>query len=115
MGKADFKKTNEPLGDGISNGKPKKKKIRVKRADHKHVYETVLLDKVMLNNGNYWGHYMVADVCTICKRVVLKKTMITIREPQGWYRALTNEEVLELSEYKDLPILDAEKEGLKCW
>ena len=32
----------------------------------------------------------------------------------GYYRTLENEEVLAMDEYKDLPVLDAEKEGIKC-
>lgn len=114
MGKADFKKTDNILNDGASNGRPKKKKPTTKRANHKHVYETVLLDKVKLSNNNYWNHLVYAEVCTICKRVGRAQWMITTKLDSGYYRALENEEVLAMDEYKDLPVLDAEKEGIKC-
>ena len=114
MGKADFKKTDNILNDGASNGKPKKKKPTVKRANHKHVYEPVLLDKVKLSNNNYWSHLVYAKVCTICKRVGEARWAISVKTENGYYRTLENEEVLAMDEYKNLPVLDAEKEGIKC-
>lgn len=118
MGKADFKKVNdnwcgdeanraaldkffdEAAQDKPSTGK-KNKKIKPKKADHKHDYEQVLVKYEDFNA------ICIADKCRICGKIGNVKTGTCIRIENGLYRQLTNEEVLE--QYSHLPFINGGK------
>ncbi len=134
MGKADYKKINDrwcgeeemdnraainefyakAAQDRSSTGKKKKSKTKTKRADHKHLYEDVLITNYILPNGQAWGHLMLGQHCTICGKVAVKKYMLTKKDERGWYEVMDNEEIIHDNRYTSLPIIDAEREGLKC-
>lgn len=116
MGKADFKKANNnwhgdeanrttldkffdtAAQDQPSTGK-KKAKASVKKSNHKHTYE-----KILIKYENIVG-LCEADRCSICGKINLRTVGIT-EKVGDWYRLLTAEEVLAHPNYKDLPLID---------
>lgn len=120
MGKADFKKINDRwCGEEEMNNraalnrfygkaaqeqastKKKIKKIKAKKADHKHDYEQILVKYEDFNS------ICIADRCRICGKIGNVKTGTCIRIENGLYRQLTNEEILE--QYPDLPLINGGK------
>jgi len=116
MGKADFEKINDHWHndndsrialDRFYNAsdeaktKKKKKKKSTGKSNHKHQYE-----KVLFYNG--FHHLGLGRKCVICGRVVSDKWALFTKTEDGFLRFMTNEEVLNSEEYKDLPILKGE-------
>lgn len=114
MGKADFKKTNKPQNDGACTGKSLSKRVAPKRSNHKHLYEDVLITNYILSNGETWNHLMLGKRCTVCGKVAVKKYMLTKKNERDWYEVMSDEEIIHDERYCSLPIVDAEREGLKC-
>lgn len=57
------------INDDIPAHKKKSKKKGLPRADHKHIYETVLLTRHLHLNYGDSEHIMPTKVCTICGRI----------------------------------------------
>lgn len=120
MGKADFKKINDRwCGEEEMNNraalnkfyseaaqeqtstKKKIKKIKTKKANHKHDYEPILIhyeDLIFICH---------ADRCKICGKI----SNVIIGECQkmedGYWRAMETSEILE--KYPDLPLIEGGK------
>lgn len=120
MGKGDYKKVNEWWdGEGGSRSslnnfygeaaqnKPstgkKKVKEKVKKSDHKHDYEKVLI------NYDDWHGLCVGRLCRICGKLVCDKTAVCFPTNDGYYRTIDDDELLKLPEYKDLRIINGGK------
>jgi len=116
MGKADFKKINDHWDDDedsraaldryyTASDEPKvrkkKKKKNTGKSNHKHQYEKVLF----YNNFHHLG---IGRKCVICGRVVGDKWPLFTKTENGFIHLMTDEEVLNSEEYKDLPILEGE-------
>lgn len=119
MGKSDFKKMNgwdeiideraalnkfydTAAQDQPSNGK-KRTKVKPKKSNHKHDYEKVLI------NYDDWHGLCVGRICRVCGKLVCDRTAICLRTNEGHYRAIDDDELLKLSEYKDLRIVNGGK------
>lgn len=122
MGKSDFKKINdrwcgeaemnnraaldefyaEAAQNNPSTGK-KKVKEKAKKSNHKHDYEKVLI------NYDDWHGLCVGRICRICGKLVCDRTAICLPTNNGYYRAIDDDELLKLPEYKDLRIINGGK------
>ena len=118
MGKADYKKINDRwCGDAEMNNRAgldkfydeaaqnqpstgkKQKKKSVKKSDHKHDYEKVLIDY------DDWNGLCVGRVCNICGKIVCDRTAIAVRTPNDYYRTIGDDELLQIAEYMNLRIV----------
>lgn len=114
MGKADFKKIDDRWYNDENNRtalnrfynasdkaktKKKKKKKNSGKSNHKHQYEKVLF-------YNEFHHLGLGRRCIICGRVVGNKWTLFTKTENGFSHIMTDEEVLNSEEYKDLPILE---------
>ena len=119
MGKADFKKINDHWcgEDEIHNraalnkfydneDKPstwkKKGRMKSKKSDHKHKYEKCFIKYKDIN------HYCLGRYCLICNKLILDRFHLTEKTENGTYRVLSDKEILQLPEYKNLPIIKKE-------
>lgn len=120
MGKGDYRKVNEcwdgeggsrsslnnfygeAAQDKPSTGK-KKVKEKPKKSNHKHDYEKVLI------NYEDWNGLCVGRICRICGKVVCDRTAVCLPTDNGYYRAIDDDELLQLPEYKDLRIINGGK------
>lgn len=108
MGKADFKKVNDKwytyedsdkkiddllLAEEMPRSKKKKKKS-AKKADHAHKYE-----RVLVYNSKYPAIYDLYERCSICGKMHLVRWV---------FRSKLHEE-----EYRNLPILNADKDNVE--
>lgn len=120
MGKGDYRKVNgcwngeggsrsslNNFYDEAAQNKPstgkKKVKEKVKKSDHKHDYEKVLI------NYDDWHGLCVGRLCRICGKLVCDKTAVRFPTNDGYYRAIDDDELLKLPEYKDLRIINGGK------
>lgn len=120
MGKADFKKINDRwCGEEEMNNraalnkfygkaaqeqastKKKIKKIKTKKANHKHDYEPILVHYEDLIS------ICRADRCKICGKINNIKLGECQKLEGGFYRLMENSEILEM--YPDLPLIEGGK------
>ena len=115
MGKADFKKINDRWHDDENNRAAldrfynasdetktkKKKKKNAGKSNHKHQYEKILF-------YNDFHHLGLGRKCIICGRVVGDKWTLFTKTENGFLHIMSDEEVLNSEEYKNLPILEGE-------
>ena len=115
MGKSDFKRVGEQwngsdnnraaldefyTSEAASTGKHKSKRKAAKKADHKHIYEDVILT---FFNGKYLP--CKGRRCTICAKVELigffdKKT------EDGYYQIMHYDEII--AAHPDMPIVEGD-------
>lgn len=114
-GKSDFKKLDSwggpdatrteidklIMGSEIAPHKKKKEKPHKKRADHKHIWQTCLLEPL-----NDTDHLYIGKRCDVCGELQMVRTWVTIKTENGYYR--TVKDPRELPEYKDAPIYKVE-------
>lgn len=122
MGKADFKKINdrwcgeeemnnrtnldefysEAAQNQPSTGKKQKKKS-VKKSDHKHDYEKVLIDY------EDWNGLCIGRECRICGKLICDRTAICVHTPNDYFRQIEDDELLQIAEYMNLRIVKGGK------
>ena len=83
-----------------------KKKIRKKKADHKHNYEKII-GRMSIKNSNT-PHYVIAKKCSVCGKVEIVDFFITSPVSEKPLRKLVSvlDEIQEM--YPDLQVVDIE-------
>ena len=115
MGKSDFKRVGEQwngsnnnraaldefyTSEATSTGKYKSKRKAAKKADHKHIYEDVILTS---SNGKYLpckGHR-----CTICAKIV-QIGFFHCKDERGYTTLMDYDEII--AAYPNMPIVEGD-------
>lgn len=88
----------------------KKKKIKTKKSNHKHLYSPCLL-KVKDKDSEY---YVTGEYCTICRKIsnikFFETTKVCGEDGRTYYQLKKQQEVI--NEHKNDPLIEVNKEDI---